>query len=161
MRRYSLFWIIWGGFVLFLLALGIFMALRSNPASEWQYLPDESTPEAVVHNAYVAASRGDLDRFLSYFDPSVWPQKDLITAVHMVGIDASQLSIGRAEVTGDTARVPVEHVWSAGGGLFGVDFYTQREWVRLKRKGDRWYITTSLPFVAVETRWPVAPRFSP
>ncbi len=145
------FWSVLVGVILILIGVGVWMALRasSSPSKYLTYLPDESRPEVVVHNAYVAARRGDVDRFLSYFLPSVWPERERIqTVVVQVG-NEGELTIGPAKIEGDRAEVLVEFVRAKSWGVFGVDFWIARETVVLRRQDGRWYITTTLPFVSI------------
>ncbi len=144
------FWAVLVGFTVLLLLVGMWMSWRSSSTYMLEeYLSDESRPEVVVHNAYVAAYRGDLDRFLSYFEPSVWPSREHIEGVRVEFWPKGQINIGQATIEGDKAKVPVEMVQARSWGPFGVDFWISRETVVLRRKGGRWYITMTLPYVYI------------
>ena len=149
LRQERTFWLVFIGFVLLLVVAGLIAAALKGPQQqEFTYMPDESSPEAVVYNAYVAARRHDVQRFLSYFAPDVWgkgqtPPTDFYT----MELERGQLEVGTAHITDDSAVVPVTLILSYNRGLFGSEVVVRQAQVTLKRENGRWYITATLPFV--------------
>ncbi len=150
-REDRLFWGVLILIVLVLVVAGLGTALRQGRTSaEMTYLPDESVPENVVYNAYVAARRGDLERFLSYFRALPWrsPEKDVkVTGLYVDQIENGELRIGKAEVSDSKAIVPVTLIQQWSRGPFGTEIGVVEQKVRLEREGERWLIVTELPFV--------------
>lgn len=150
-REDRLFWGILILVVVVLLVAGVGAALlRSAQSAQTTYLPDETTPENVVYNAYVAARRGDLERFRGYFLEFPWhaPNREVkVIGLYVDEIENGELRIGEARVTDDTAIVPLTFIRQWPRGLFGTEISVVEQKVRLKREGNRWLITGELPFV--------------
>lgn len=157
-REERVFWGVLVGFVVLLLGVGVLkVVFRGEPRAE-AYLPDESTPEAVVYNAYVAARRQDVDRFFSYFSADVWDtRRTKVRRLYTNELDRGQLDIGKGVVEDGQATVPVMLVMSYSRGLFGSEVVVRREQVRLRRENGRWVITVALPFVYPAFESPVVP----
>lgn len=150
-REDRLFWAVLVGLVVVLVVAGIAVAARRGEVSPFAtYLPDESRPEVVVHNAYVAAVQNDVDRFRSYFKRLPWRGGAELRGLYAYEVKAGQVHIGTPTISGDTARVPVMLVRQVGNGLFGGDIYVQEQTVTLVREDGRWVITSELPFVYPE-----------
>ena len=159
-----LFWATLILIVVLLLAAGLVVALRRGqaPTALETYLPDESDPAVVVHNAYVAARRQDLERFLGYFESPPWESPDTeVVSISAPQLEEMEVRIGTATIRDDTARVPVVIIRQPGFGLFGTRLFVEEQTVRLVRRDGRWLITTSLPFVYPELRSVPLPAVPP
>lgn len=152
LARDRLFWAILVLTVIVLLAAGLVAALRRDQAGAMEtYLPDESDPVAVVHNAYVAARQQDLDRFLSYFRAPPWQRENMeIVGIYAYALDNAQLQIGTPTIADDSARVPVTLVRQVAGPFFGTRIMVEERTVFLARADGGWLITSPLPFVSPE-----------
>ena len=155
--------IFWGGLITLivtLLLIGLGLALRrsaSPPLSS--YLPDESRPENVVYNAYVAARRGDIDRFLAYFTEPPWkgqPPGTRIERLDTYMLENGELRVGEALIEGDKATVTVTLIRQWSNGPFGSEISVETAPVFLVREGNTWRITRELPFVyPIYTEMPI------
>jgi hypothetical protein len=148
-----LFWAILILIVVLLLAAGFVVALQRGqaPSALETYLPDETDPAVVVHNAYVAARRQDLERFLGYFEAPPWERPDTeVVSISAPQLEEMEIRIGTATIVDDTARVPVVIIRQPGFGLFGTRIFVDERTVSLVRRNGRWFITTTLPLVYPE-----------
>ncbi len=160
MREDRVFWGVLVVIVIVVLLSGAVVAVRRGTTERvWEYRPDESRPENVVYNAYVAAVRDDMDRFLGYFVSSPFGefpgQPTGVRHLHVAFVDQGELRIGSATVEGDKARVPVYLLREYGPPLFGTRVHVTVEHVHLKRVDGRWRIDDMLPGVYPE--WSMVP----
>ncbi len=150
-----LFWGFLVSLVVVVVGVGLWAARAATPSALPEYRSDQTRPENVVYNAYVAARRKDVDRFLAYFKGSPWGREGTIIGVSSYALDRGELRIGEVTVTGDRAVVQVLLVMPDIGPLLGPEVRVQTETVYLERVNGQWYIVTPLPFVYPE--WKVAP----
>ncbi len=145
--------VFWGGLVtlvLILLLAGIGIALyQGTSPSTTAYRPDESRPENVVYNAYVAARRGDIERFVGYFKEMPWkgPEGARIERVDTFMLERGELRVGEARIEGNRATVTVTLIRRWSRGPFGSEITVETAPVFLVREGNRWLIDRELPFV--------------
>ncbi len=152
MREDRVFWTILSAIVILVLVAGAVVALRSNARPhQWQYRADESKPENVVYNAYVAALYDDVDRFLSYFaTPPYGDQRPKIVHLHVEFTRTGELRIGTAVVEGETAYVPIYIVREHPEPLLGQRIHVEVRRIRLTRQNGQWRLTQELPGIYPE-----------
>ena len=152
------FWAALGLVVVAIVAAGMWSAWRSVPTPPPAYLPDETRPEAVVYNAYVAAQRNDIERFRGYFQPWPWAGPGTVERIDTAFLESGELRVGPAHITDGEATVEVYLITSSGGFFGGPEVRVHRGKVRLVQEGERWRIASELPFVyPVRVEVPVPP----
>lgn len=156
-RGERVFWSAWVVLALGLIVASLLVGRRGTAGERFaNYLPDESRPEVVVHNAYVAALRNDVDRFLGYFKEPL-AADGRVAALESVALRNGELRLQDVQVTDDTAVVKVLWVHSVAGFLWGPEVRVEEAEVHLERVGERWLIKDrDLPFVYVV--WEVPPK---
>ncbi len=166
MREDRVFWAILSAIVIVILVTGVVVALRHRTELyQWKYRTDESKPENVVYNAYVAALYDDVDRFLSYFaTPPYGEHHPKIVHLHVEFVRHGELRIGTAAVEGDTAYVPVYLIREYTEPFWGRRVHVEVRSVHLKRQNGQWRLTQELPGVYPEFEAipiPIPPRAQP
>lgn len=151
-REEQVFWTVLTTLVVVIIVAGLAVAWRhGGEAALTTYLPDESTPEKVVYNAYVAARRQDMDRLRGYFRQLPWKTREgqqvEIVRLHVDVPEGGEIRVGEAEISNGRAKVPVQLIRQWSAGIFGTEISVQEEVITLEREGDRWLITGDLPFV--------------
>lgn len=151
-REERLFWIGLSGLVVLLLVVGTVVAVvRGERPEDLTYLPDESKPENVVYNAYVAARRQDIERFRGYFKGFPWRtppgEPGEVARIDVFMLENGEVRVGEAEISGDKAIVSVLLIRQWSDAPFGTRISVQEERVTLVKEGGRWLIVTRLPFV--------------
>ncbi len=151
-REERLFWTVLTALVAVIILAGLAVAWRrGGEAALTTYLADESTPENVVYNAYVAARRQDIDRLRGYFRQLPWRTKAgqpvEIVSLHVDVVEGGEVRVGKGEISDGRAKVPVRLIRQWSAGIFGTEISVQEDVVILEREGDRWLIVGELPFV--------------
>jgi len=121
------------------------------------YLAEETEPAGVVYNAYVAARRQDMERFLAYFKDTPWEANGTLSGITTYELDRGELRVGEVEINGNRASVQVLLIEQAPGFLFGPEVRVREGTVRLEKSNGRWYIVSPLPFVYPVWKLPPPP----
>ena len=145
MDRFS--WIVIGIVGLLLLAAVVVATLRpgQGAAAQQVYL-EQTTPEGVVHDAFVAFLRRDTDRMRSYFSQRIrttfdrdqrWPNLD-----YYPDTGSRRMRIENIEMQGEsraTVTIAIDNYNS--GGLFSQgNVWTNRQVLVLVHEQDGWKI---------------------
>jgi hypothetical protein len=140
--------------VVFLLVSAVatlsFTAERGRPSAE-DYLPADS-PEAVVHNAYVAMLNGDVTRARQYYSTAVLESEESMFKnrfdTFYMGDRNQRLRILTVErQSEESALVTIALDNYSTGGLFdGGSTWTQRQTLPLVREDGSWKIDSMVFF---------------
>lgn len=157
-RAERVFWVVWTVVAVGLIVAGLVVGRHGQAQRFTEYIPDESRPEHVVHNAYVAAQRNDVDRFLGYFKEPAFGENGQVAGLESFALRNGEIRIQDVQVTDGTAVVKVVWLHTVGGFLWGPEVRVQEAEVHLERVGERWLIRDrQLPFVYVVWEVPSKP----
>ncbi len=128
-----------GVLVLVLLAFVTLLAARGVVQETDDYL-NEDTPAGVVHDAFIARQRGDMERFKRYFTRRVWEESrlDRFPSPPQPSDIVTRLQIRNVRVEGDRA-------W--------VDITITRFQARSPLSREEWSTNYTLPLVREDGQW--------
>ncbi len=143
---------IMAGFLVAALFSAFFMQETAQGLSADSYLTDNS-PEAVIHNAYIAYRLGDSDRLEAMYTPEAW--KELEEEIrndynfgnyggldHVLGVRMKQVAIDA-----DSATVQITRYQSYQDGFLGMRSVDSQEVeVDLVREANAWKLVDRPPF---------------
>ena len=131
--------------IVVLVVVALAVVIMRAPQNE-EYL-DSDSPEAVVHNYFLAIQRKDYEKAYSYLADDLQSKPNLDEFIRVVDNNArnqeTSLSIGETRLGDAHTQVDVVLTTYRQGGIFDSNSYTSREtaFLRATNGGNTWKLT--------------------